>query len=68
MTDNGNYRADGRDLDVEEGMDWWNRLSRLERAYWLGVANSASAADAWRAFKQAGRPTRVPALRSVHQR
>jgi hypothetical protein len=64
MADKHEYRPDmsGRDLDVEAGMDWWNGLSRLERAYWLGVADSAVAADAWKAFKRAGRPTRVPAL------
>lgn len=38
--------------DALAGMAWWNALSRFDRAYWLGVADSAVPADAWRAYQQ----------------
>ena len=42
--------------DELAGMAWWNGLSEVERAYWLGVAGSAIVAEAWRAFKRSGEP------------
>lgn len=37
--------------DEQAGIDWWNRLTTAERAFWLGKAGAgASAADAWAAF------------------
>ena len=42
--------------DALKGIEWWNSLSRLERAYWLGAANSQAPVDAWCAFKKAPRP------------
>lgn len=36
--------------DALEGMNWWNSISELERAYWLKQANSAVPADARQAF------------------
>ena len=39
--------------DELTGMAWWNNLSDWGRAYWLGIAGSAIAADAWGAWKAA---------------
>jgi hypothetical protein len=41
--------------DALVGIAWFNGLSHSERAYWLEVAESATPADAWRAF-QSGVP------------
>lgn len=41
--------------DAEVGVAWWNGLSRSERADWLVRAKSAVPADAWAAYKAAGR-------------
>ena len=32
-------------------MDWWNSQPELVREFWLRVANSARAADAWAAYR-----------------
>lgn len=43
-----------RDLaDAVAGINWFNALSRADRAHWLYVAGSAVPADAWSAFKRA---------------
>lgn len=36
--------------DGEAGMRWWDALTELQRAYWLGAAGSARPVDAWRAY------------------
>lgn len=46
--------------DEQAGIDWWNRLTEVERAFWFGKAGgTGSAADAWEAYKReqvSGRP------------
>lgn len=37
--------------DEKAGMDWWNSQPELVREFWLRVANSARAADAWAAYR-----------------
>ncbi len=37
--------------DEAIGMQWWNGLTRSERAAWLELAGSARPADAWAKFK-----------------
>jgi hypothetical protein len=44
--------------DAEAGMSWWNSLTALERAWWLALANSATPAEAWAAYK--ADPSRGP--------
>lgn len=39
--------------DEEAGMIWWNSLDRIERGYWLALANTAIPAEAWECFKRA---------------
>ena len=39
--------------DDRAGMNWWNRLPRHSRRYWLTRAGSARPVDAWRCFKSA---------------
>ena len=39
--------------DAVAGIQWFNALSRAERAHWLEIAGSAVPADAWAAFKRA---------------
>ncbi len=39
-------------LDEQAGMDWWNSITEPERADWLRKG-SATAAQAWQAFKDA---------------
>jgi hypothetical protein len=38
--------------DAKRGTAWFNGLSRFDRAFWLGAANSAVPADAWAAYKR----------------
>lgn len=38
-------------VDALRGMEWWNGLTRAERSRWLQIADSATPADAWQAFK-----------------
>ena len=33
-----------------DGMAWWNALDEKTRRYWMDMANSASPADAYRAY------------------
>lgn len=33
------------------GIDWWNELSEMMRLHWLNVADSATPADAYRAYR-----------------
>ena len=37
--------------DEAAGMVWWNSQTELVRAFWLRLANSARAADAWAAYR-----------------
>ncbi len=37
--------------DEVAGMAWWNSQTELVREFWLRVANSARAADAWAAYR-----------------
>ena len=37
--------------DEKAGMDWWNSQPELVREFWLRVANSARAVDAWAAYR-----------------
>jgi hypothetical protein len=44
--------------DELEGLAWWNRLLEGERSFWLlrsGKGSAGAPADAWKAFKAAGR-------------
>ena len=41
----------GDDPDTHAGLAWFNSLTPTERRHWLEVADSATPADAWRAFK-----------------
>jgi hypothetical protein len=34
------------------GMEWWNGLTKIERACWLEAGGSARSADAWEAFQR----------------
>ena len=36
--------------DESAGVAWWNSQPELVREFWLRVANSARAADAWAAY------------------
>lgn len=49
------------------GLSWFNCLTDGERGLWLGLAGSATPADAWRAYKRvrAGLPPAEPAERPV---
>lgn len=38
--------------DAVAGIDWFNSLSRADRAHWLERAGSAVPADAWSASKR----------------
>lgn len=50
MTDNFDRKPTH---DEQQGMDWWNGMSRQERIRWLKIAgNTAIAADAWAAYKR----------------
>lgn len=44
--DRAQQAADNPDL----GMRWWNSLTRIDRAWWCGAANSARPADAFAAY------------------
>lgn len=37
--------------DEAAGMAWWNSQTDLVREFWLRVANSVRAADAWAAYR-----------------
>lgn len=37
--------------DAAFGMAWWNSITRLERAWWSGIADSARPCDAWARWK-----------------
>lgn len=50
--------------DDELGIIWWNGLTAVDRAWWLGRANSERPVDAWTAFK-ASSGTGGCCLRSV---
>ena len=56
MTDKHEYRPPTEDERL--GMEWWNALSRHQRAHWLTEATlrdragPASAADAWAEYKR----------------
>lgn len=50
--------TDAERADAAAGMAWWNSLTALERAWWLELAQSATPADAWKAYKAA--PHRGP--------
>jgi hypothetical protein len=62
--DNTNTTPTGDDL---AGFSWFNGLTDGERSLWLGLAGSATPADAWRAYKRvrAGLPPTEPAKRVV---
>jgi hypothetical protein len=36
--------------DERVGMEWWNSLAKIERGYWLSVAETV--AEAWTRFKR----------------
>lgn len=53
-------RAAVPDSYTTEGMDWWNSIDEDDRAMWLRRAGSASASDAFAAFKRAAAKGRPP--------
>jgi len=38
--------------DEKAGIEWWNSLTHMARAYWLASAGTAVVADAWECFKR----------------
>lgn len=38
--------------DEEAGIAWWNSIPERQRAFWLELTNSGSAADAWAEYKR----------------
>ena len=50
--------------NTTDGLAWWDRLDRIDRAYWRACARSSSIADAYDTYKRAGRPAEsIPSLR-----
>lgn len=48
--------------DDRAGMDWWNSLGPIDRAWWLGRAGSARPVDAWRKYQRDGSPEGVSSV------